>query len=230
MKRFYTAAAAEPGADGHRLLLDGRAIRTPRRAPLVVPSAALADAIAAEWNQQADEIVPQSMPLTGIANAAIDLVGPDMTDFAAPLAAYGGTDLLCYRAEQAPLAAVEAASWNPILAWAEHRFGVEFVLVAGIVHVPQPPATLAALEEALLGLDPFRLAAMAPLVTISGSLVIGLAAVEAAFAADRLWDAVVTDEVWQEQQWGVDEDAVKAREHRRQEWLAALRFVGLLRV
>lgn len=228
MKRFYTSATTTPVDNGHAILLDGRGIKTPKRAPLVVPTLALADALAAEWQAQGEEILPQTMPLTGMANAAIDLIAPDLVAFAMPLAAYGESDLLCYRSQDKELAALETAEWNPILAWAEARYGVEFVLATGIVHVAQSDETLAALRGALLAFDPFRLAALAPLITIGGSLVVALALTERAFDGDALWAAVNCDELWQEQRWGVDADAVATRALKQREWNAAVRFLRLL--
>lgn len=228
MKRFYISATTAPADNGYAILLDGRAIKTPKRAALVVPTVALAEAIAAEWQAQDEEMLPQTMALTGMANAAIDLVAPDPDAFATPLAAYAESDLLCYRADDRELAALEAATWNPVLAWAEARYGVEFALATGIVHVAQPDETLAALRDALLALDPFRLAALSPLITIGGSLVVALALVERTLDGEALWAAVNIDELWQEQRWGVDADAVAARAAKQREWDAAVRFLGLL--
>ncbi len=228
MKRFYTEVTVTAATGGHAIMLDGRPLRTPARAPFVVPTLALATAVADEWMAQGDAIAPSAMPLTGIANAAIDLAAPDREAFAAPLAAYAGSDLLCYRAPEADLAAEEAAAWNPWLAWAEQRFGVEFALATGIVHTPQPPPTLAALGGALAALDAWTLAALAPVITMGGSLVIGLALAHGAFAADAGWAAVTLDDHWQESRWGVDADAAAARARRADEWRAATRFLTLI--
>ena len=228
MKRFYTSATTTPVDNGHAILLDERAIKTPKRAALVVPVLALAEAIAVEWEAQTDAIRPETMPLTGMANAAIDLIAPDPNAFAMPLAAYGESDLLCYRAQDKELASLEAAEWNPILGWAEARYGIEFVLATGIIHVAQPHETLAALREALLAHDPFQLATLSPLITIGGSLVVALALTERAFDGDALWAAVNCDEHWQEQRWGADADAVATRALKQREWDAAVRFLGLL--
>jgi chaperone required for assembly of F1-ATPase len=209
-------------------LLDGRPIRTPARAVLAVPTDALAAAMAAEWDAQGDAIVMQTMPLTGIANAAIDLVAPDPAAFAAPLARYGESDLLCYRAPEADLAAEQGRVWNPILEWAETRLRIEFALASGVMHVAQPAGTAEALGAALLELDPFRLAALAPIITIGGSLVVGLALVHSAFDSESLWQAVTLDERWQEERWGEDAEATAARELRHNEWQAAARFLALL--
>lgn len=229
MKRFWTEAAAVPADGGWGVALDGRAVRTPACAPLVVENRALAEAIAAEWQAQGETIDPAAMPLTGLANAAIDLAATDPAGFAAPIAAYAATDLLCYRDDRDPaLQAEQAAAWNPLLAWAEARHGVEFALAQGVLPIDQPAATQTALRDAAFAQDPFRLAALTPLVTIGGSLVAGLALVEAAFAADALWEAVSLDELYQERRWGADSEAQKARARREAEWHHAARFLTLL--
>jgi len=227
-RRFYAAATAAKQEDGHAILLDGRPVRTPAKAPLRLPSANLAAAIAAEWAAQGETVRPESMPLTGLANAAIDLVLPDPAAFAAPLAQYGESDLLYYRGEDPALVARQAEQWNPILAWAERRYGVEFTIVQGIMFAPQPVETLARLNEALAALSPFRLAAMAPFVTIGGSLVCALALESNAFAPEALWSAVNLDELWQEERWGPDTEAIAVRERRAADWSSAARFLSLL--
>lgn len=229
MKRFWKQAAVVPEGDGWGLALDGRPVRTPQRAPLVVASRALADAIAAEWGAQGETIDPGSMPMTGIANAAIDLATPDPAAFAEPIAAYATSDLLCYRDDRdAVLQAEQAAAWNPLLTWAEARHDIEFALAQGVLPVDQPPATVAALHAALLAQDPFRLAALTPIVTIGGSLVAALALADKAFSADALWQAVSLDELYQERRWGADSEAQQARARREADWNNAARFLNLL--
>ncbi len=226
MKRFYQRASA--GA-GNRLLLDGRPVRTPGRHDLAVPGEALARAIAEEWNRQGDTIDPRAMPLTGLANAAIDRIAPDPQAFARSLAAYGESDLLCYRAEgPASLVARQSALWDPILAWARQRYDVAFELAPGVIHRPQPPPTVARLGQAVAARDPFALAGLSPLVTGSGSLVLALALAEGAIARDEAWAAAALDEQWQAEQWGKDADAAKALEDRRRDFDAASRFLALL--
>ncbi|MGV1681819.1 ATP12 family chaperone protein [Sphingopyxis sp. NJF-3] len=229
MKRFWKKSEAAPQDGGWGITLDGRPVRTPTRAPLVVANPALAEAIAAEWAAQGETLDPASMPLTGLANAAIDLASPDPAAFAAPVAAYAESDLLCYRdARDAALQTEQAATWNPLLAWAEGRHGIEFTLAQGVIPVDQPAATIAALRGAVLDLDPFRLAALTPLVTIGGSLVAGLALIEGAFGAAELWGAVNLDELYQERRWGADSEAQKARARREADWHNAARFLSLL--
>lgn len=229
MKRFWKEVAVIPEGDVWGIALDGRPVRTPARAPLAVPSCPLADAIAAEWEAQDESIDPASMPLTGIANAAIDLANPDPAAFAEPIAAYAESDLFCYRDDRDPaLQAEQAAAWNPLLAWAEERHGIEFALAQGVLPIDQPAATVAALRGAVLAQDPFRMAALTPLVTIGGSLVAGLALTDDAFAADALWEAVSLDELYQERRWGADSEAQKARAANKRDWDNAARFLRLL--
>ena len=225
MKRFYSQVALTDNG----VHLDGRPVRTPARAALVLPSFALAQAVAEEWRAQGDEIDPRSMPLTGLANAAIDRVAPDPAAFAAPLGRYAETDLLCYRAD-APvaLAAAQAIEWDALLAWARDRYDMRFEVTSGIVHVSQPPATVVRLSEALTARDHFALAAMQPLVTIGGSLVVALALAEGRIGAEQAFDATHLDKLWQVRQWGEDDLALKAREARRRDFLAAARFLALL--
>jgi chaperone required for assembly of F1-ATPase len=227
VKRFYKEAAA--GTAGE-VLLDERPVRTPGRNPLALPTPALAAAVAAEWNAQGDEVRPRSMPLTGLANAAIDRVGPDKEAFAAGLVLYGESDLLCYRAERpASLVARQSAEWDPLLAWARRRYDVEFEVTDGILHRPQPEGTVAQLRHAVVSRDRWELAALSPLVTISGSLVIALALAEEAIGLEEAWAAATLDEAWQAEQWGEDAEAAARLEARRAEFEAAERFLRLLR-
>lgn len=231
MKRFYKDAGAQPDVAGAGLAiqLDGRPVRTPARAPLIVPTAALAAAIVTEWQAQGDKIDPRTMPMTGLANAAIDRVAPDPEPFVAVLAPYAETDLLCYRAESPPeLIEREVAAWDPLLAWARARYDVAFDLASGIVHRPQPEATVSRLTTALAARDPFALAAMSPLVTIGGSLVTALALAEGQIDADAAFDATHLDEIWQAEQWGEDYLATEARDLRRADFVAAARFLTLI--
>ncbi len=230
MKRFYKNAEARAAEGGWEILLDQRQVRTPAREPLLVPGEPLARAIADEWNGQGEKIDPRSMPFTGLANAAIDRVAPDAPAFAGGLAAYAEADLLCYRAEApAALVARQAALWDPLLAWARRRYDIDFEIVSGIIHRPQPERTVAQLARAVASRGPFELAAFAPLVTISGSLVIALALAEGAADLDSAWAAASLDEAWQAEQWGVDEEAARVLESRRAEFAAAYRFLDLVR-
>ncbi|MBB3909805.1 ATP12 family chaperone protein [Sphingomonas desiccabilis] len=230
MKRFWKTVAVEPAETGLGIALDGRPVRTPGRVPLALPTPALAQAVADEWNAVADRLDPRAMPLTGLANAAIDRVAPDPAAFAAGLAAYGESDLLCYRAEDPePLVARQQAAWDPVLGWARQRYDVTFAVTAGVMHVAQPPATIARLAEATAARDAFALAGLSPIVTVTGSLVLALALAERAFDAETVWNAAHVDEDWQVERWGEDPLATEARLIRRRDFDAAVRFLDALR-
>lgn len=229
MKRFWKDVAVRPDEGGWGVTLDARPVRTPARAPLVVPTEALADAIAGEWRSAGEEIDPRAMPLTGLANAAIDRVAADRAGFAAGLARYAEADLACYRAD-GPHGLVERQSerWDPLLAWARRRYDVDFATTSGIVHVDQPEATVERLSHAVAALDAFRLAGLSPLVTIGGSLIAALAVLEKAVNAEQAWEAVSVDDRWQLEQWGADAEAEAALANRRRDFMAAARFLELL--
>ena len=225
MKRFWREVAID--AD-RVVLLDDRPVRTPSRAPLGLPTPALAQAVVEEWRAVGDTVDPRAMPLTGLANAAIDRVAPAPAAFAAELARYGESDLLYYRAE-GPRELVErqAALWDPLLDWARTRYDVHFTVTQGIMHRAQPEATVRRLAEAVAALPPFVLAPLSPVVTITGTLVGALALTEHAIAADALWTAAQVDEAWQEERWGADELAETARAAKRRDYDAAVRFLEL---
>lgn len=229
MKRFWTAANVVERGEGWGVELDGKPLRTPARESLGVPTKVLAEAIAEEWNSVDGEIDPRAMPLTGLANAAIDRVQPDKAAFAAGLARYAEADLACYRVE-GPQGLVDrqAKEWDALLSWGQRRFDVDFKTTGGIVHVAQPPATIDRLTHAVSMLDPFRLAGLSPLVTIGGSLLAGLGVLEGAFSPEQAWDAVSVDDRWQLEQWGSDAEAEAALDARRHDFLAAARFLELL--
>jgi chaperone required for assembly of F1-ATPase len=226
MKRFWKNVSV----DAERVVrLDDRPVRTPGRVPLALPTMALAEAVAGEWRDVEETVDPRAMPLTGLANAAIDRIGADPAPFAAGLARYAESDLLCYRADSPPeLVARQDAVWNPLLDWARDRYDVHFTLVTGIMHQPQPPATVERLAQAVAALDPFRLAALSPVVTITGSLVLALALLEGAEEADTIWTAAHVDEDFQAEIWGEDYLAVEAREAKRREFDAAVKFLKAL--
>lgn len=225
MKRFWKEVSVENG----QVALDGKPVRTPDRAPLALPTPALAEAVAEEWRAVGETLDPRAMKLTGLANAAIDKISADPAPFAQGLAAYGESDLLYYRAEDPePLVLRQAEAWDPLLDWARSRYDVHFETATGVIHKAQPEATIARLAEAVHALDPFHIAGLSPLVTISGSLVGALALLEGAIPAEALWQAAHVDELWQAEQWGEDELALAARDSRRVDFLAGVRFLELL--
>ncbi|KQM30189.1 ATP12 family chaperone protein [Sphingomonas sp. Leaf10] len=224
MKRFWQDVTVSPAGE---IALDGRSVRTPGRLPLIVHYPALAAAIAQEWRDVGETVDPRAMPLTGLANAAIERVAGDPAAFAGGLAVYGGSDLLCYRGE-GPLAERQAAAWEPVLDWARTRYDVTFAVTDGVMPVEQPPRTLARLREAVVALSPWVLAPLSPIVGLTGSLLLALALVEGAITADAAWAAAHIDEDWQVEQWGEDALAAETRAARAADYGAAVRFLALV--
>jgi len=229
VKRFWKQTEVVEANGGFGVALDGRRLKTPGRADLTVPTKLLAQAIAAEWRDCGDSIDPRAMPLTGLANAAIERVAGDRQAFAAGLARYAESDLFCYRAEgPAALVSRQAESWDALLGWARRRYDVDFATCSGVMHVAQPAETVRKLGHAVASLDDFQLAGLSPLVTIGGSLVAALAVLEKMLPAEDAWEAVSLDERWQLEQWGDDPEARAALDARRRDFLAAARFLELL--
>ncbi len=227
-RRFWTTASAVPVEGGFAVHLDARPVRTPLKAPLVLPTFPLAEAVAAEWQAQEGKVKPETMPVTRTANSAIDKVAPQHSDVADMLAAYGGSDLLCYRATgPAGLIQVQAEGWDPLLAWAADTLSAPLQVTIGIVPVSQPAESLAALSRLVHQLDSFRLAAFHDLVAISGSLVLALAVIQRRLSAPEAWALSRIDEDWQISLWGEDEEAAEHAALKRAAFLAADRFYGL---
>ncbi len=230
-RRFYERAhVAETGEGGEsQILLDGKPVKTPGRHALAAPTRSLAEAIAAEWDAQKEVIDPASMPLTRLANAAIDAVRDAAAPVTDAVAEYLGTDLLCYRAD-APTSLVEmqSAAWDPVLAWAREQFGARFVLAQGVVHAPQPREAVAAVRAAIPG-DPWRLAAVSSITTLTGSALLALALAHDAIESDAAWAAAHLDEDWQMSQWGKDDLALERRAYRQAEFQAAVTVLKLVK-
>lgn len=227
-RRFWREVEVVPEGEGHAIRLDGRPLRTPAKAALRVPARALAEAVAAEWRAVGEEVDPLAMPATRAANAAIDKVAPQRGAVVAELAGFGASDLLCYRAE-APegLVARQAEAWDPLLGWAEAAHGARLRVATGVMPVAQDAGALDRLAAPLARADAFALTALSDLVSLSGSLVIGLAAVSGDWEPDDLWARSRVDEAWQEEVWGRDEEAAEAAARRRRDFLGAARLHAL---
>jgi chaperone required for assembly of F1-ATPase len=229
-RRFWREAAAARRDGAWAVELDGRPVRTPGGAPFLAPTHALAEAAAAEWDAQGERPDPRAMPLTRAVNTALDRVGPQHAAVAETVAAYAGTDLLCYRAPHPDaLIARQAEAWDPVLHWAETRWSVAFVRVEGVMHAPQPAATLAAFAEEVARRDAFALVALHDLTALSGSLLLGLAVSEGELAAEDAWARSRIDEDFQTEQWGEDAEAAAVAAAKRGEFLAAARLDALLK-
>ncbi len=230
MKRFYKDASAFAAADGnYTVLLDGKAVKTPKRGMLALPNLALAEAVAEEWRAQGETIDPQTMPLTRLAFAALDVVTPERERIAAEILKFAKSDLLSYRAEEPPeLVARQAKLWDPLLDWAAETYGARLKVGSGICHVTQPDAAIAELETAVARYDEFELAALHTATVITGSLVLALALAEEEVDAGEAFDAAMLEEKFQAEKWGIDAEAEKRRRHLLVELTAAERFFGLL--
>ncbi len=230
MRRFYRQATAVASAQGFSVHLDGKPVQTPAKNALTVPGAGLAEAIAAEWQGQAETIDPRALPLTRLVSTAIDRVMPRRAEVIAEIAKYAATDLLCYRAASPPeLAARQNATWQTLLDWADARFDARLVVTEGIAPVDQPPAALAALERAVAAHDAMMLVALHLATAACGSLVLGLALLERHLSPEAAFAAAELDESFQIERWGEDPEQTKRRAALQEDVALAARFAGLLR-
>lgn len=227
-KRFWKQATTVPRDGGFGVLLDDRAVNTPNKTPLVLPTLKMAEAIAVEWDAQAEKIDPLTMPVTRGANSAIDKVAPQHDEVAALLAAYGGTDLLCYRAAgPVELVTIQSLKWNPVLDWAATEFGIALNVCEGVMHVAQDPALLVAFHAEVASFDPFALAGVHDLIGISGSLILALSVTRGALSPDEAWLLSRIDEHWQAEKWGADDEASAHEALKKTAFLDAARFYDL---
>ena len=231
MKRFYKAVTVEPAETGWRVLLDGRAIKTAGGNPQVLPTRALAQAMEAEWAGQGEEIDKSAFMLRDLADYAIDVTSSEARGaLVDEIAAYADTDTLCYRAGPGEaLLERQTQVWEPLLASAEQHYQVRFDRIAGIMHHPQPAATLARMHDAVAAHGPFGLAALRMLTSLTASLVIALAALEPGSDAEALWDAANLEQDWQAKYWGSDAEAEELRQIRFGAFQLAIRFAELAR-
>ena len=225
-RRFYKTVSVS--AD-NGILLDRRPVKTPLKASLVLPNAALAEAVAAEWQAQDTHINAGLMPLTKLANTAIDRATQERAAVISEIVAYAGNDLVCYWADK-PAALVERQRqhWQPVLDWAEQKFGTGFTVAHGISHVAQPEAALAAVRRFGEGFDPWHLTVLFLLTTMTGSMLLSAQLIEGGVAPDAVWAAAHVDEDYQIEEWGLDCEAEQRRDARKQEFGGLVRFFGLL--
>ena len=226
-KRFYKSVAV---TDQFGIALDGRNVKTPLKAPLVLPTRALAEAVAAEWDAQIDVINPHAMPLTKLANTAIDRAIPEKSKIVAEILGFTGNDMICYRAESpAGLVQRQITHWDPIIAWAKTDLKAGFTAVNTITHRSQSPMALQALETHIERLEPFSLVAVHNLTTLTGSALLATMLAVGKIPTDDAWRAANVDEDWQIETWGEDAEAVARRTERLNEFSASVKFVNLAR-
>ena len=230
MKRFYKEAGTAPVAGGHGVLLDGKPVKTPARAPLVAPTAALARAVAAEWQAQGEKIDPGSMPLMRLLATAIDRVPLHRSGVEDDLAAFAAADMLCYRARTpSELVARQMELWQPVLDWAALRLDAALLVTDELVHIAQPPQALAALARRLQRLDALELTAVHTVTAATGSLLLALALLEGEIDAETAFEAGVADELYNLEVWGEDPEARTRLEALRAQIAAAHRLIALSR-
>ena len=230
MKRFYKQALAAPAEGGFTVLLDVKPMRTPGKAPLLVPTAALAAAIAEEWQAQSGDIDPLQMPLTRLVATAIDRVAPQRAAVIDEIVAYAGSDLVCYRAaEPAALVARQEAVWQPLIEWFRERYDVALDVTTGIVATPQPPRVAEAVRAVAESFPPLPLTGLHALTTASGSVVVGLAVVAGRLDLPGIWTAAQLEENFQIERWGEPPESAARRQALRRDLEASCRFLALLR-
>jgi len=231
VKRFYKTASVGAADGGYQVLLDGRPIRTPAKAPLVLPVEPLAAEIAAEWDAQGEKVEPAAMPFMTLAATAIDRVTTQREAVIDQIAAYGGSDLVCYRAE-APqdLAERQRAAWQPLLDWAATRFDARLKVTAGIMPAPQPEPALRALRLAVAEYNDLVLSGLYQLTAGFGSLVISLAVAEEHVDAGTAIELALLDELFQVERWGEDSEAAARRRTLARDMENAARFIAMCRV
>jgi chaperone required for assembly of F1-ATPase len=228
-KRFYKEVGVDEAEGGFAITLDGRPIRTPSGRHVVIPSRAIADAVAAEWAGQAETLDPMTMPLTRLANSVVEGVVDRVADVSDDLARYFQSDLVFYRAgHPEALVAREAEHWDPVLFWAAESLGAHFILSEGIMHVRQPDEAIQAARGAV-PTDPWSVAALHVITTLTGSALLGLALVHGVRDADQIWAAAHVDEDWNADQWGVDEEAAARRAARLKDFSAAVAVLEAVR-
>lgn len=227
-KRFYKSVTV---TEQFGIALDGRNVKTPLKAPLILPNRALAEAVAAEWDAQIDVINPHAMPLTKLANTAIDRVASERPKYAAEILEFAGSDMVCYRAESPEgLVSRQSDYWDPVIAWAQSQLHANFITVGSILHRPQSAEALNAFAAHIAALDPFSFVALHNLTTLTGSALLAAMAVAGKLSAEAAWQAANVDEDWQIATWGTDEEAMARREGRLREFSACVKFVNLAQI
>ncbi|MBB1247498.1 ATP12 family chaperone protein [Rhizobium sp. G21] len=229
-KRFYKDVSVQQTEGGHQILLDGRPVKTPMKSALVLPTAAAAGIVAAEWRAQGEEINPAKMPATRLANTAIDGIAREIDAVAEDIVSFAGTDLVCYRAEHPErLANLQAAHWDPVLFWAADDLGARFILAAGVMHQQQPAEALDAYRRALADhRHPLALAALHTITTLTGSALLALAFAKGRLDAEAAWTAAHVDEDFNIAQWGADAEAEARRKARWVEMKTAADLFGAM--
>jgi chaperone required for assembly of F1-ATPase len=227
-KRFYKDATVVERDGKFAVELDGRGVKTPARQSLLLPTRAAAELIAAEFSAQEKEIDPARMPTTRLANTAIDGIVNDPQAVLEDLLRFASSDMLCYRAESPErLVKRQTESWDPIIDWAATALNARFVLAEGVIHVDQPREALGAFSVHLGAFtDPFVIAALHTITTLTGSAILALAVAKGEISGEEAWKIAHLDEDWTVEQWGQDAEAMTRRTIREGEMSAAVMMLG----
>jgi chaperone required for assembly of F1-ATPase len=229
LRRFYKDVSVAGRAAPFSIRLDGKPLRTPLKASLALPTRALAEAVADEWQNQSEIIDPRSMPLTKLANTAVDRVETQRQRVIDDIVRFAGSDLVCYRAiEPEALRERQAGAWDPVVAWASRALDIHLLIAAGVIFRDQPADALAATRAHASAKSSWELAAIHNLTTLTGSAFLALMVAADAVAGEEAWKAAHVDEDWQNEHWGIDSEAQARRNAHRREFDAALKFLSLL--
>ena len=230
MKRFYERVTTASLDDGYAIFLDDRPIKTPKRETLVVPTEALALALAEEWDSQGKTVSIESMRLNKLANTAIDHIGRVRDEVIDDIAKYGETDLLCYRSDYPQeLQDIQTSKWQPVLDWVEEATGARLKSTVGVIHLPQEETALSRIRSAVSGHDDFRLTALHMVTTLTGSVCLALALSNGFLSVDEIWDIATVDDQFQEKRWGTDPEAQESLHRRHRDLMVASRQLDLLK-
>ena len=230
MKRFYETATVAAADGGYQIMLDGRQLKSPAKRSLTLPSVALAEAVASEWRAQGEKILPKTMTMMTLAATAVDRVTPQRNHVVDGIAAYAGTDLLCYPAEgPADLVARQNSHWPPLLDWLAARHGAQLAVADSLMPLRQSPQALARVRAAIDAHDDFELVALHAVTSAAGSVVVALAMLDGHLDGERAFTVSQLDESYQIERWGLDEEAEKRRDGLRAAILDAAKFVQVLR-
>lgn len=227
VRRFWKDVQVTPDGDRWAVQLDGHTLKTPAKNPLIAPTRAAAQIIAQEWAAQEQIVDATSMPATRLASTAIDHIGSVREAVADEIAAYAGSDAICYLGEGA-LQRRQIEKWTPWRAWAQQELGIDLRPVIGVLHHAQPQVSLDRIRTLALLLDDFQLTGLAAATTLFGSTVLALALLEGALSGEEAFDLSRLESAFQEAQWGVDAEAAERAETMRREagvlerWFRAL--------
>ncbi|MDV7338510.1 ATP12 family protein [Terasakiella sp. A23] len=230
LKRFYKTVSVDQDGDGFRVLLDGRQLKSPAKRSMLLPTKALAEALAKEWDSQDENILPLTMPLMALASTAVDRIGQLRDGVVEQIAKYGETDLICYWTDDpADLAKRQSDTWLPHIKWAKDRYGATLKTQTGILHIEQSQDAIDALKKAVDALNDWELAGLSIATHGTGSIILGLALIEGVIDSEQAFEDSQVDETYQIEQWGEDWEAADRRKALRADLQSVTTWIELLK-